>query len=193
MDNFNEDKLKGFIKNKDFVKANNYIKNSLLLTEEDSIKYLHEFINKNNININNGNIRVKDNDIGLRKLISQIIMNAILFILMLVVFLVFLLNYKAYENFAVLIIIFALVLIIGVYLTLLLLDIIMKKSELTSGLFELFKTNSLFFSNYIVKFENGKNIIVSRQIYFKLKGYSSCSIERYKYSKILKNIEYKEI
>ncbi len=193
MKNFNEEKLKSFIKNKDFVMANNYIKNSLLLSEEESIKYLYEFINKNDINIKNDNIRVKDNDIGIKKLISQTILNSILFFVLLIVFLFFLLNYNKYKNIAVLIIIFTLVLIVGFYLILLIFDMTMKKIDIICGYYKLYKTNGVFFSNYIIKFENGKNIMIPRHIYFKLEKYSYCIIERYKYSKILKNIKYKEI
>lgn len=193
METFNEEKLKEFIKNKDFVAANNYIKNSLLLSDENSIKYLHEFINKNDINISSDNIRVKDIDIGIRKLISQIVIIGTLFIILLIVVIFFIINYKLYRTASVLIIMVLLLFTVGIYFLLLLLDLITGKSDFTKGNFNLYKTNSILFSNYIVKFENGKSIIVPRQIYFKLEGYNSCSIERYKYSKILKNIKYKEI
>ncbi|QQK08934.1 hypothetical protein [Miniphocaeibacter halophilus] len=181
-------KLNAFIENRDFNFAKNYIRDNLNISDEEALKYLHKYINENNIDISNGKF-AKDINIGYEKIVFSSLVVGLLFIFIFVMTIYLIKSMGKSINVLLLIILFLLNLICLLYFIILVLDILKGNTLVIKGNYESIKTNSRFSANYIIKFDSGETVIVPGNIYQVLKNYNSCELERFKYSKKIKSIK----
>lgn len=187
-ENLNFKILNAFIDNGEFKFARNYIRDNLNLSDEEALKYLHKYINENNISINRGK-SVKDINIGYEKIVfSSLVVGLIfIFIFSLTIYLIYSMGNSINMLFLTLLILLNLICLL--YFSILILDILKGNTTVIEGKYKSIKTNSRFSANYIVKFNSGEVVVVSASVYEILKDYNSCKIERFKYSKKIKSIK----
>lgn len=185
-DELNLKQIDKLLKQDDYNGAKNYIKKILKISDDEALNYLYEYISSNDISIKK--LNAKDIETGYKKILFNFLFIGFNFVLILSLSYYILRNMGKSINVLLIIVLALLNLVFGVYFIILLLDIIGRKTIKISGKYTVFTSGPKLYMNYLLKFEDEVPIIISRKNFETLRDFNYCEVEKFKYSKILKNI-----
>ncbi|WP_100065475.1 hypothetical protein [Miniphocaeibacter massiliensis] len=190
MNNYNYDDtiLREYLANNNLKAAKEYLVITENFSTDEAINFLHKYINENNINLK----KPKDIIIGYKNLviilITMTIASVILTLLSFSTLRSIIDNSTSSSKILFLIILSIFLIVCIAYTIILILDITSKQTIVSSGYYRVPTIKSGSFQSNVLKFENGDVIITSHKVNEILKHYNYCTVTRFKYSKLIKNI-----